>query len=55
MPVNPVESYKNYTNLSELKSYWIDKIAPNYFNLTNYNNYNIGIFGYVNEVMANTI
>ena len=44
----------SYTNLADIKSYWIDTIAPNYFNFNNVNNYNAGIFGYVNEVMANT-
>ena len=46
--------YPNYTNLSSIKSYWIDAIAPNYFDFENVNNYNIGIFGYINEVMGNT-
>ena len=32
----------------------MDTIAPNYFDFNNVNNYNAGIFGYVNEVMANT-
>ena len=46
--------YANYTNIASIKSYWLDTIAPNYFNFNNVNNYNAGIFGYVNEVMANT-
>lgn len=44
----------SYTNLADIKSYWMNTIAPNYLNFNNVNNYNIGIFGYVNEVMANT-
>ena len=44
----------SYTNLADIKSYWINTIAPNYFNFSNTNNYNSGIFGYVNEIMANT-
>lgn len=44
----------SYTNLADIKSYWIDTIAPNYFNFNNVNNYNAGIFGYVNEILANT-
>ena len=32
----------------------MNTIAPNYLDFNNHNNYNAGIFGYVNEVMANT-
>lgn len=46
--------YASYTNISDIKSYWYNQIAPNYLDFNNYNNYNVGIFGYVNEVMANT-
>lgn len=44
----------SYTNISDIKSYWLNTIAQNYLDFNNINNYNIGIFGYVNEVMANT-
>lgn len=33
---------------------WNENIAPKYFDFDNVNNYRAGIFGYVNEVMANT-
>lgn len=46
--------YTDYTSISEIKSYWNGSIAPHYFNFSDINNYNAGIFGYVNEVMANT-
>lgn len=46
--------HATYTNLSDIKSYWINTIAPNYLDFNNVNNYSVGIFGYVNEVMANT-
>ena len=44
----------NYTNISNIKSYWMNNIANNYFDFNNVNNYNAGIFGYVNEIMATT-
>ena len=44
----------SYTNISDIKSYWMNTIAPNYFKFTDINNYQIGIFGYVNEVMGTT-
>ena len=47
--------YADYTNISSIKSYWREHIAPNYFDFNNANNYNIGIFGYVNEIMANSV
>lgn len=45
----------NYTSISGIKKSWLDLIAPNYFDLDNVNNYNIGILGYINEVMANSV
>ena len=42
----------NYTNISDIKDYWLQNIAPNYFDFENTNNYQVGIFGYINEVMA---
>ena len=46
--------YADYTNISDIKSYWLNNIATKYFDFNNVNNYNVGIFGYVNEIMANT-
>lgn len=54
MATTPSKTYANYTSISEIKSYWNSEIAPHYFNFDDVNNYNAGIFGYVNEVMANT-
>ena len=48
------QAYPNYTSIASIKDYWLETIAPNYFDFTNTNNYNIGIFGFVNEVMGNT-
>ncbi len=48
------EIYADYTNIANIKSYWFNTIAPNYLDFNNFNNYNVGIFGYINEVMANT-
>lgn len=42
----------NYTNLSDIKEYWFQNIAPHYFDFDNVNNYQAGLFGYVNEVMG---
>ena len=44
----------NYTNIGDIKDYWLKTIAPNYINFEDINTYESGIFGYVNEVMANT-
>ena len=33
----------------------MNTIAPNYFDFNNVNNYNVGIFGYINEIMANSV
>ena len=42
----------NYINNSEMKKWWIDKIAPNFLEMEDTNLYVTGIFGYVNEVMG---
>lgn len=55
MPTTPVNTYPNYTNISDIKKYWLNNIAPNYLELNDINNYNAGIFGYVNEVMGNSV
>ena len=44
--------YPDYTSIASIKRYWTEKIAPDYFDFTNTNNYNVGVFGYVNEVMG---
>lgn len=44
---------RNYSNIADMKSFWIDEIAPNYFDMEDVNNYQVGIFGYINELMAN--
>lgn len=44
---------KNYTNAAEMQAYWLDSIAPNYFDIEDVNKYRVGIFGYVNEVISN--
>lgn len=50
-----MSDFKDYTNISGIKKDWIEKIAPNYLDLENVNNYQSGIFGYINEVMAEGI
>ena len=32
---------------------WLNEVAPNYFNIDDINKLKIGLFGYVNEAMAN--
>ena len=36
----------------EIQDYWISQIAPNYFDFSNVNNYRVGVFGYINEVLS---
>lgn len=44
----------DYTNISDIKKFWLEEIAPNYFDMDNTNNYQVGIFGYINEILGNT-
>jgi len=45
----------NYTSIASIKDYWLNEIAPKYFEMNDTNNYNVGIYGYINEVMANIV
>ena len=47
-------SSANYTNIGDIKDYWLKNIAPNYFSFEDINTYSTGIFGYINEVMGTT-
>ena len=47
-------SSANYTNIGDIKDYWLKNIAPNYFDFEDVNTYGTGIFGYINEVMGST-
>ena len=47
-------SSANYTNIGDIKDYWLKNIAPNYFSFEDINTYGTGIFGYINEVMGTT-
>ena len=48
-------STPKYISIADIQDYWINNIAPNYFNFDNANNYKAGMFGYVNEIMANAV
>ena len=47
-----MSTVKNYTNLADIKEFWKTDIAPNYFDFDNVNNYSLGNFGFINEVMG---
>lgn len=47
-----MSTVKNYTNLADIKKFWKENIAKEYLNFDNVNNYNLGVFGYINEVMG---
>lgn len=44
----------DYTNISDIKKFWLEEIAPKYFDMQNTNNYQVGVFGYINEIIGNT-
>lgn len=45
-------SQKKYGSSAEIQNYFLENIAPNYFDFDNTNNYRVGLFGYVNEVIS---
>lgn len=42
----------NYSSIADMQNFWLSDIATQYFNFEEMNLYKIGLFGYVNEVMA---
>jgi hypothetical protein len=44
---------QNFTSAADMQEYWIKNIAPNYFDFSDTNNYRVGVFGYINEIMSN--
>lgn len=45
-------NYTDYTDPGTVQEYWLQNIAPKYFNFNTQNLHRTGIFGYVNEVDA---
>lgn len=43
---------RNYSSIADIQNFWITDIASQYFDFTDTNNYKVGMFGYVNEVMS---
>ena len=47
---------KNGTSVYDIKEWMVDNIAPKYFDdIKNLNELNVGLYGYVTEVLSNTI
>lgn len=42
----------NYSSIADIQSFWLTDIAPQYFDFADTNLYKVGMFGYINEVMA---
>lgn len=45
---------RDYTSIYSVKDFAMNEIAPKYFDLDNINQLNIGLLGYVTELIANT-
>ena len=48
-------SLRDYTALYKIKEYMKDTIAPKYFNLDEIDDTNVGLFGYITEILANNV
>lgn len=46
------DNVKTYTNAAEITKYWIDNIAPRYFNMDNVNTYRAGTLGLNLDIMS---
>ena len=48
------DNVKSYASAAEMTNYWINQIAPRYFEMENVNTYRAGTLGLVNDLMATT-
>ena len=46
------DSIKNYTDVFEIQEYWMNNIAPKYFDVSNDMNMRVGLYGYINNIIA---
>lgn len=44
---------QNKSNMYELMDFWLDNVAPKYFDLEDLSLSTVGLFGYINSIMAN--
>ena len=51
---NRITNVARYTSAAEISDYWLNQIAPNYFDFENVNTYKAGVLGYIQEILANT-
>lgn len=43
------------TSSADIKERWLRDLAPKYFNMTDINLLNVGLFGYINEIMSSSL
>lgn len=48
------DNVKSYENAAEIVDYWINEVAPRYFDMANVNTYRAGTLGFINDVMSTT-
>lgn len=46
---------KDYSSLYKIKDFMMNNVAPEYFDMSETSDLNIGIFGYITEILANTV
>lgn len=53
MANNQITDVVKYTSAADLSEYWLNQIAPDYFNFDNVNTYKSGVLGYLHEILGN--
>ena len=48
------DNVKSYENAAEIVDYWVNNVAPRYFDMANVNTYRAGTLGFINDVMSTT-
>lgn len=49
------ENVKSYVTAAEMVDYWINKVAPRYFEMDNVNTYRAGTLGLINDMMGTSV
>ena len=46
---------RDYTSFYNIKAFFKNRVAPQYFDLTEIDDTNVGLFGYVTEILGNNV
>lgn len=49
------DTIRSYESAAEITKYWLEEVAPKYFDPTKINTYRAGTFGYMNDIFSSSV